>query len=472
MNEAQIVAGIKAKFPHQPTSDQEEALHLLAQFLISPHQQSLFLLRGYAGTGKSSLIAALVKMMTELRQPTVLLAPTGRAAKQLALYAEHPAFTIHKRIYRQKTMDGPSGSFSLNYNTLKHGLFLVDEASMIANDSMGVSNFGTGRLLDDLFQFVYSCEGCRILLMGDSAQLPPVGQELSPALLPDHLRAMGVELFEIELTQVVRQAQDSGILWNATQLRRCISDSLTDALPRIRLTGFPDVVRLPGDELIEVLGESYSQVGADETIVITRSNKRAALYNKGIRATIFDFEEELDGGDRLMIAKNNYFWTENIPELEFLANGDQAVVKRVRKTRELYSFRFADVVLSFPDYEDLEIEVTLLLNTLQSESPSLTREESELFFKEVYLDYQELATKPERMKALRKDTYFNALQAKYGYAVTCHKAQGGQWKRVFLDQSYIPPEQLTPDYFRWLYTAFTRATERLYLVNYPETQID
>ena len=472
MNEAQIVAGIKAKFPHQPTSDQEEALHLLAQFLISPHQQSLFLLRGYAGTGKSSLIAALVKMMTELRQPTVLLAPTGRAAKQLALYAEHPAFTIHKRIYRQKTMDGLSGTFSLNYNTLKHGLFLVDEASMIANDSMGVSNFGTGRLLDDLFQFVYSCEGCRILLMGDSAQLPPVGQELSPALLPEHHRAMGVELFEIELTQVVRQAHDSGILWNATQLRRCISDSLTEALPRVRLTGFPDVVRLPGDELIEVLGESYSQVGADETIVITRSNKRAALYNKGIRATIFDFEEELDGGDRLMIAKNNYFWTESIPELEFLANGDQAVVKRVRKTRGLYNFRFADVVLSFPDYEDLEIEVTLLLNTLQSESPSLTREESELFFKEIYLDYQELPTKPERMKALKKDTYFNALQAKYGYAVTCHKAQGGQWKRVFLDQSYIPPEQLTPDYFRWLYTAFTRATERLYLVNYPEIQID
>jgi len=472
MNEAQIVAGIKAKFPHQPTSDQEKALHLLAQFLVSPHQQSLFLLRGYAGTGKSSLIAALVKMMSELRQPTVLLAPTGRAAKQLALYAEHPAFTIHKRIYRQKTMDGLSGSFSLNYNTLKHGLFLVDEASMIANDSMAVSNFGTGRLLDDLFQFVYSCEGCRILLMGDTAQLPPVGQELSPALMPDQLRAMGVELFEFELTQVVRQAQDSGILWNATQLRRCISDSLTDALPRVRLTGFPDVVRLPGDELIETLGESYNQIGADETIVITRSNKRAALYNKGIRSTIFDFEEELDGGDRLMIAKNNYYWTENIPELEFLANGDQAVVRRVRKTRELYGFRFADVVLSFPDYEDLEIEVTLLLNTLQSESPSLTREESELFFKEIYIDYKDLATKPERMKALRKDAYFNALQAKYGYAVTCHKAQGGQWKRVFLDQSYISPEQLTPDYFRWLYTAFTRATERLYLVNYPETQID
>ncbi|MFA6873302.1 MAG: AAA family ATPase [Bacteroidaceae bacterium] len=472
MNEAQIVAGIKEKFPHHPTSDQEKALQLLAHFLLSTSQQSLFLLRGYAGTGKSSLIAALVKMMTELKQPTVLLAPTGRAAKQLALYAQHPAFTIHKRIYRQKTMDGLSGSFSLNYNSLKHGLFLIDEASMIANDSMGVSNFGTGRLLDDLFQFVYSSEGCRILLMGDTAQLPPVGQELSPALMPDHLRAMGVELFEIELTQVVRQAENSGILWNATQLRRCISDSLTDALPRVRLTGFPDVVRLPGDELIEALGESYNQVGADETIVITRSNKRAALYNKGIRATIFDFEEELDGGDRLMIAKNNYYWTEDIPELEFLANGDQAVVRRVRKTRGLYGFRFADVVLSFPDYEDIEIEVTLLLNTLQSESPSLTREESELFFKEIYTDYQELATKKERMNALKKDTYFNALQAKYGYAVTCHKAQGGQWKRVFLDQSYIPPEQLTADYFRWLYTAFTRATEKLYLVNYPETQID
>lgn len=471
MIESHIIAGIKKKFPHDPTGDQEKALQSLAQFLNDRHADSVFLLRGYAGTGKSSLVAALVRLMDELRQPVVLMAPTGRAAKQFSLYARHPAFTIHKRIYRQKVFDGTPGNFTQQVNLTKQTLYLVDEASMISNRGLAGGAFGTGRLLDDLIHFVYSGQGCRLVLMGDTAQLPPVGEAESPALVPDILKGYGLQLYEAELRQVVRQAENSGILWNATALRTCLSEEIYGRFPKLKITGFPDVVRLSGEELIDTIARCYQEAGEDETMVVTRSNKRAILYNNGIRATVLYREDELNSGDKLMIAKNNYFWVTEEKELDFLANGDQAVVRRVRRIRELYGFRFADVTLSFPDYEDLELEMTVLLDTLHSESPSLSPEESDRLFQKIREDYLDVPTKPERMKKLKQDPYYNALQVKYGYAVTCHKAQGGQWAKVFLDQGYLSEEQLTPDYFRWLYTGFTRATETLYLINYPKEKV-
>ena len=463
---------IRSRFPHPPTPDQERALGLLAAFLTSTDPDTAFLLRGYAGTGKTSLVGALVRTLDALRQKVVLLAPTGRAAKVFAAHAGHPAFTIHKRIYRQRAFNGEGGNFTLNDNLATHTLFIVDEASMIANEGLSGALFGTGRLLDDLVRFVYAGQGCRLLLTGDTAQLPPVGEELSPALCADALRGHGLQVAETDLTQVVRQGRESGILWNATRLRHLIADDECWSLPKVRVTGFADIRVLPGDELVDALEHCYSADGMDETIVICRSNKRANIYNNGIRAQLLWREEELESGDLLMVAKNNYYWTEREKQSDFLANGETAVVRRVRRTRELYGFRFADVALVFPDCNDLELEATVLLDTLHSDSPSLARAEQERLFNAVLEDYADLPRKAERMKKLKADPYYNALQVKYAYAVTCHKAQGGQWKNVFLDQGYLSEEYLTPDYFRWLYTAFTRATGTLYLVNYPPEQVE
>ena len=463
-----LVQQIKENFPYKPTLGQEKVMFRLADFLFLPQNDAVFLLKGYAGTGKTSLFSALVKTLDQLQHKCVLLAPTGRAAKVFSSYAGHPAFTIHKKIYRQRTMSEDMGSFSLNDNLAKHTLFIVDEASMISNEGIGSSAFGSGCLLDDLVQFVYAGEGCRLLLMGDTAQLPPVGEELSPALYADALRGYGLQVFEETLTEVVRQTQDSGILWNATTLRQMIDADDCFSLPMIHVTGFADIQVLPGNELIAKLEECYHQDGEDETIVICRSNKRANIYNRGIRAQILWRESELEGGDRIMVAKNNYFWTQHDKQIDFIANGEMAVVRRVRSQRELYGFRFADVSFILPDYEDAEIEATVLLDTLHSEAPALTREENENLFNRVLEDYEDIPLKRDRMKKLKEDPYYNALQVKYAYAVTCHKAQGGQWKNVFLDQGYMPEDALTPDYFRWLYTAFTRATGTLYLVNYPK----
>ncbi|MEG2513774.1 MAG: ATP-dependent helicase, partial [Bacteroidaceae bacterium] len=361
--------------------------------------------------------------------------------------------------------------FALNDNLNTHTLFIVDEASMISNDGLSGSMFGTGRLLDDLIQFVYSGTGCRLLLMGDIAQLPPVGQDESPALCTDVLKGYGLEVQEMNLTQVMRQLNDSGILWNATAIRGYIAEEDCSHLPKIKLKGFSDIKMLPGDELIETLSSSYNRVGMDETIVVCRSNKRANVYNNGIRNMILCREEELSTGDLLMVAKNNYFWTEQCKEIEFIANGDVAEVKRVRRVYELYGCRFAEVMLSFPDYDNYELEVNLLLDTLHTDSPALPKEQNDKLFYAILEDYADIPTKRERMKKMKANPYYNALQVKYAYAVTCHKAQGGQWKNVFLDQGYLTDESLTPDYFRWLYTAFTRATEKLYLVNYPKNQI-
>lgn len=463
---------IKGNFLYKPTLEQENAVNFLADFLFSRQADSVFLLKGYAGTGKTSLTGALVKTLDQLQQKCVLLAPTGRAAKVFSHYAQHPAYTIHKKIYRQRNFSNEMDNFSLDDNLHQHTLFIVDEASMIANDGLAGAAFGTGRLLDDLIHYVYAGTGCRLMLIGDTAQLPPVGEEESPALSAGRLRGYGMEVYEARLTEVVRQMHDSGILWNATELRRYISEEDFFALPSVRVQGFPDVRVVSGSELIEAIDDCYGQAGMDETIVVCRSNKRANIYNKGIRNTILYREDELNSGDLLMVAKNNYYWAEDCKEMDFIANGDIAVVRRVRRTREAYGFRFADVVLSFPDYKDMELEVKLLLDTLHTDTPALSKEQNDKLFYSVLEDYADITVKRERMKKMKADPHYNALQVKYAYAVTCHKAQGGQWKRVFLDQGYMTEDMLSPDYFRWLYTAFTRATERLYLVNWPKEQTE
>ncbi|MCZ2507683.1 ATP-dependent DNA helicase [Bacteroides fragilis] len=463
---------IKENFSYQPTFEQEIAVKSLSEFLLSTANDTVFVLRGYAGTGKTSLVGALVKAMDKLQQKSVLLAPTGRAAKVFSAYAGHPAFTIHKKIYRQQSFSNEVSNFSINDNLTTHTLYIVDEASMISNEGLSGSMFGTGRLLDDLVEFVYSGVGCRLLLMGDTAQLPPVGEEQSPALATEALKGYGLNVIEVDLTQVVRQVQSSGILWNATQIRQLIAEDECFSLPKIKVSGFPDIQVVRGDELIDTLTGCYEKDGMDETIVVCRSNKRANIYNKGIRAQILYREDELNTGDLLMVAKNNYFWTEKYKEMDFIANGEIAVVRRVRRTRELYGFRFAEVLLAFPDQNDFELEANLLLDTLHSDAPALPKTENDRLFYSVLEDYVDITFKRERMKKMKADPHYNALQVKYAYAVTCHKAQGGQWQNVFLDQGYMSDEYLTPDYFRWLYTAFTRASKTLYLVNYPEEQIE
>ena len=431
------------------------------------------ILRGSAGTGKTTLAGAIVRAMVALKQKLVLLAPTGRAAKVFSQNAGHAAYTIHRRIYRQKSA-GDLSAFSLNDNLNRDTLFIIDEASMIANQGYGDSTFGSGCLLDDLMQFVYqnSDSNCRMLLIGDKAQLPPVGEDESPALLADVLRGYGMHVYECDLNQVLRQGEESGVLWNATRIRQMITHDEMTQLPKIRFAGFSDIQMVPGGELIDALSSSYYRVGVDQTIVVTRSNKRANIYNQGIRNMVLDREEELCGGDQLMIVKNNYFWTEGSKDIPFLANGDIAVVRRVRNVHELYGFRFAEVTMQFPDYDDYELTATVCLDTLTTEAPALTREQQEQLFNAVMEDYADIPTKPERIKKMKSDRYYNALQIKFAYAVTCHKAQGGQWAHVYLDQGYMTDDMLTPDYIHWLYTAFTRTTEKLFLVNWPPNQVD
>lgn len=464
---------IETKCAFRFTEGQTAVVSMIADFMLSRDRDGVCLLKGYAGTGKTSVLGALVKSLTELKQKVVLMAPTGRAAKVFSLHSEHQAFTIHKKIYRQKSFSNETDNYSRNVNLMRHTLFIVDEASMISGLSGSSGMFGTGCLLDDLVEFVYSGEGCRLVLVGDSAQLPPVGEELSPAMSAEGLKSYGLNVWEGELTQVVRQSDTSGILWNATELRRMITQDGCFGMPRVRLNGFADVRVVKGDELIETLEESYSKCGLDQTIVVTRSNKRANIYNNGIRGRILGKEDELSVGDRLLVAKNNYYWAEcnKADGFDFLANGDMAVVRRVRRHRELYNFHFADVLLRFPDYDDYEMEATVLLDTLQSEAPALTKEQSDALFHAVEEDYLEITVRKERLKKMKSDPYLNAVQIKYAYAVTCHKAQGGQWQRVFVDQGYMTEEMLSPDYYRWLYTAFTRATETLYLVNWPTAQV-
>ena len=456
---------IRQAFGHVPTAEQEKAMDTFARFMTDRDERSVMVLRGAAGTGKTSLSAAIVRALLSLQQKLVLLAPTGRAAKVFSLYAGHPVYTIHRRIYRQKSIES---AFDLNYNSAQDTLFMVDEASMIANSSnYGESIFAGGQLMDDLMRFVYNDRNCRMMLIGDCAQLPPVGETESPALQSDVLRSYGLHVYECNLNEVLRQSEESGILWNATEVRRLMYDGMYE-LPKVHFNGFADIRNVPGDELIEQLASSYSQVGLDDTIVVTRSNKRANIYNQGIRNTVLDREEELCSGDQIMVVKNNYYWRKE----EFIANGDRAVIRRVRHVHEQYGFRFADVTMTFPDYDDYELTATVLLDTLTSEAPALTREQQEILYNKVLEDYADVPQKPERLKKVKEDKYYNALQVKFAYAATCHKAQGGQWAHVYVDQGYMTDDMLTPEYMHWLYTAFTRATEKLYLVNWPKTQTD
>ena len=452
-----------------PTAEQASAIRTFADFALDRNERVVMILRGSAGTGKTTLAGAIVKALVEMKQKLVLMAPTGRAAKVFAMNAGQAAFTIHRKIYRQKTMTDMASPFTLNANLATDTLFIVDEASMISNLGMGDSSFGSGCLLDDLVQFVYSGRNCRLMLIGDTAQLPPVGEEESPALIADVMAGYGLDVYEASLQEVLRQSHDSGILFNATRVRRMIADDEVTEMPKVVFSGFDDIVDLRGDELIEQLSSSYGNMGLDDTIVVTRSNKRANIYNNGIRNMVLGREELVSQGDMLMVVKNNYYWAETLKlPLPFIANGDRARVLRVRNLRELYGFHFADITLSFPDYDGLELTATTLLDSLLSESPSLTREQSEHLFQQVMADYQHIPLKADRYKALRQDVYFNALQVKYAYAVTCHKAQGGQWSHVYVDQGYMTDDMLSPDYLHWLYTAFTRATEKLYLVNWPK----
>lgn len=478
---------ILQQFGFPPTPEQAQALDVFVQFMTDSNPHAVMILRGSAGTGKTSLSGAIVRTLRAVRQKVMLLAPTGRAAKVFSLNSGMPAYTIHRRIYREKAFAGVDGQFNLNDNLYTDTLFMVDEASMIANLGLGGTTFGSGCLLDDLIHFVYQGRNDRLLLIGDKAQLPPVGEEESPALSAAMLQGYGLSVYECDLNEVVRQSQQSGIFFNATRIRQMITHDDITQLPKIRFSGFSDIREMPGAELIEALGDSYHQVGLDDTIVVTRSNKRANIFNQGIRNMVLDREEELESGDMLMIVKNNYYWMEEerkkIKESEerkvqsnelpaFLANGDRAKVMKVSRRIDLYGFHFATLLLKFPDYDNYELEATVLLDTLTSEAPALTHDQQEQLFHKIEEDYQDIPLKADRMKAIRQDPYFNALQVKFAYAVTCHKAQGGQWSHVYVDQGYMTDEMLTPDYIHWLYTAFTRATEMLYLVNWPNTQIE
>ena len=473
----EFVRQVQQQLGFEPTADQHRALHQFGHFLADRETRVAMILRGSAGTGKTSLTAALVRTLTRLGQRMVLLAPTGRAAKVLSLYSGMAAYTIHRKIYRERAVVSGGGVFNLNDNLHTDTLFVVDEASMIANGAGGDSSFGTGCLLDDLITYVYGGRNCRLMLIGDSAQLPPVGEEESPALSAMVLEGYALRVYRADLAEVVRQAALSGILYNATVIRAMITHDAATQLPRIRLAGFADICVVPGNELVDALAASYHAVGIDDTMVITRSNKRAKVYNLGIRAMILDREDDLATGDMLMVVKNHYLpptpnGSADAPPFAFIANGDRCRVIKVRRQREFYGLRFADVWLCFPDYDDYEFQSTLVLDSLLTETPALTRERAGQLYEGVMADYADLPRKADRMKALRADTYYNALQVKFAYAVTCHKAQGGQWAHVYVDQGYMTDDMLTPDYIHWLYTAFTRATERLYLVNWPKSQIE
>ncbi len=450
-----------------PTRSQVTLIKKLAGFISSPEENEIFIIKGFAGTGKTSMLAVVVRALLKCRIRSVLLAPTGRAAKVLSGYTAHPAFTIHKKIYRQKSQADGLGKFVLDRNLHKNTYFIVDEASMISNQAGEIPSFGTGRLLDDLVEYVYSGENCRLLLVGDTAQLPPVGLELSPALEVEELKKYGFGTGETCLTEVARQSEKSGILINASALRKRIEEKTgMEGFFPIRLKGYNDIERISGEFLAGKISECYDRYGIFETIVVTRSNKRANLYNKGIRNTILFREDEISRGDLLMVVKNNYFWMAENEEMDFIANGDIAKIETIYGVEEIYGFRFADVRLAFIDYQDVEFDCKIMLDTIGLESASLPTGESKKLYHAVSLDYPEVKNKRELWTKIRDNPWFNALQVKFAYAVTCHKAQGGQWKAVFIDPGYVTEERINKEYLRWMYTAFTRPTVKLYLINF------
>lgn len=450
-----------------PTLGQEALSLKLADFIAESQLDAIFLLKGYAGTGKTTFLSSLVKTLTIFKFNAVLLAPTGRAAKVLSTYAGKNAYTIHKNIYRQQSSSDGSGRFVLNKNLCKDTFFIVDEASMISNSTGETSIFGSGRLLEDLIEYVYSGSNCRLLLVGDTAQLPPVGLDVSPALSKIELDSYDRDVYEYELTEVVRQDLNSGILFNATFIRNLITDgSYQSGYFHLESTLYDDVRRISGADLIEEISTCYNRFGLIETIVVTRSNKRANKFNEGIRSAILYKEADISVGDLIMVVKNNYFWLEENEKIDFIANGDIAEIISIYKHEELYGFRFANVSLRLLDYPDIEFDCKIILDALSIESASLNGEQNRKLFDAVSEDYVDIKNKKTRWEKIKANPYFNALQVKFAYAVTCHKAQGGQWSAVFVDQGYLTEEMLNVEFLRWLYTAFTRPTERLYLVNF------
>jgi exodeoxyribonuclease V len=450
------------------SGDQEVLMDIYSEFLMYPNDFSLLLLKGYAGTGKTSMIAILVKALTELKLKTVLLAPTGRAAKVLSSVTGAQATTIHKRIYKQRSSKDAFGEFKLDRNLESNTLFIVDEASMLSDQTADHSLFGTGSLLDDLIKYVYNEKRCKLILVGDSAQLPPVNQPWSKAMQKDHLENYGLDVIEHELKEVIRQEKGSGILINATNLRNLIN-SEEISQPKFILSGFCDLSSIKGNEILENISNAYHKFGKEDTIIVTRSNKIANKYNQGIRNQILFREEEISSGDYLMVVKNNYFWLNENEQTPFIANGDIAKIKRVKKIREMYGFRFAEADLILPDYNDLELSANIILDTLYSETPALTSEENKkLFYTIAEEEYGDITTPKKKFAKVKENPWFNALQVKFAYAVTCHKSQGGQWSVVFVDQSYFNEDMLTKDYLKWLYTAITRATNHVYLVNFDD----
>ena len=442
MHQKELSNTIKKNFKHTPTSDQELLIEKLSEFILSRKTSEAFILKGYAGTGKTTLMSALVKSLPSIKVKSILLAPTGRAAKVLGQYTEKPAFTIHKKIYKQQSASDGFGKFVLSSNLYKDTLFIVDEASMISNQSTEGSVFGSGRLLDDLVYYIYQAPSCKLLLIGDTAQLPPVHLSISPALEHREIAKYGLDVFEIELKQVVRQAKESGILKNATYLREILPNYIENKYPFLDIENFADVQKISGNELIEQIASCYDKDGLEETMVVTRSNMRANRYNEGIRRTILWREEEIAVGDMLMVVKNNYFWAEKVESMDFIANGDIAEITRIIKYEERYGYRFAKVELNFSDYPNAEFEAMIFLSTLFLGAASLSYEQNRTFYKKLEEDYAEEKTKSNRYKKIKENPYFNALQVKFAYAVTCHKAQGGQWKNIFIDQGYFVEDML------------------------------
>lgn len=459
---------------YKPTSCQESMLRKVADFVTS--DEDLMVINGYAGTGKTTAISSVITTLAKEKIPSILLAPTGRAAKVLSSYSRRKAYTIHKHIYRQKGIDGSGvGQFSISPNKDKNTLYIVDEVSLIGIDGAQQSTaaFGTGNLLEDLVAYVRSGVDCKLILIGDAAQLPPIGLDCSPALNRDYMLLLGATAFA-NLTSVVRQQKESGILHNATALRQCIGDgydtSFSGAI-RLSVSGFDDIERISGGELIETIGDAYSRYGEDDTIVLCRSNKRAIRYNMGIRSTVQFKEEKLVRDDKLMIVKNCYQFLDELEDVGYLANGDIARLMKISRYEERYGLHFAEARLSLPDYGDQEIVAKVILDTLDSESASLTYEQQNMLYQGVDADYQHIKTKKKRYEAVREDHYYNALQLKYANAITCHKSQGGQWRCVFIDNPFWQEEQ-TLDDLKWLYTALTRATEKVYLVNFKKEFFD
>uniref|UniRef100_UPI00404AE3DB ATP-dependent DNA helicase n=1 Tax=Gelidibacter sp. TaxID=2018083 RepID=UPI00404AE3DB len=457
------------KFPFEPTIKQAMVLEQLSNFVFDNQSNSLYLLKGFAGTGKTSIIGTLVSNLWEINKSAVLMAPTGRAAKVISNYSGKEAFTIHKKIYFPKSEKGGGVSFVMQPNKHRNTLFIVDEASMISDTISDSKLFENGSLLDDLMQYVYSGHQCKLLLIGDKAQLPPVKSEISPALDADQLELQyNKKVLSIELDEVVRQSQDSGILMNATHLRDVLERQVYESF-QFNLKPFKDIVRLiDGYEIMEAINEAYDAEGHEETAIIVRSNKRANLYNKQIRERILNNENELTVGDFLMVVKNNYFWIKPTTEAGFIANGDIIQVLELFSIKELYGFRFAEVKVKMVDYPKMKpFETVLLLDTIEAEAPSLTYEESNKLYQEVQKDYEDETSKYRKFLKIKNNPHFNALQVKFSYAITCHKSQGGQWNTVFVEQPYLP-NGIDKEYLRWLYTAVTRAKDKLYLIGFKE----